>query len=90
MFLPAAPCHSGDEFPMQRYEAVVGWPRFSLPTGENLPLGLGLRAYFRQLATHLPMAMRRTATFGGIVKSIPERQGAKAPNQREKVKPSNR
>lgn len=37
MFLPATPCHSGDEFPMQRYEAVVGWPRFSLPTGENLP-----------------------------------------------------
>jgi len=22
---------------MQRYEAVVGCPRFSLPTGENLP-----------------------------------------------------
>ena len=22
---------------MQRYEAVVGWPRFSLPAGENLP-----------------------------------------------------
>ena len=34
--------------------------------------------------------MRRTATFWGIVKSIPERQGAKAPNQREKVKIQNK
>ena len=31
--LPAAPCCPWDDFPMQRYEAAVGWPRYSLPTG---------------------------------------------------------
>ena len=33
MALPAAPCCPWDDFPMQRYEAAVGWPRYSLPTG---------------------------------------------------------
>ena len=33
MALPAAPCCPWEDFPMQRYEAAVGWPRYSLPTG---------------------------------------------------------
>ena len=34
----------------------------------------------------LPIVMRRSATFVGHRKIDPGRQGAKAPNQREKVK----
>ena len=33
MALPAAPCCPWEDFPMQRYEAAVGWPWYSLPTG---------------------------------------------------------
>ena len=33
MALSAAPCCPWEDFPMQRYEAAVGWPRYSLPTG---------------------------------------------------------
>ena len=33
MALPVAPCCPWEDFPMQRYEAAVGWPRYSLPTG---------------------------------------------------------
>ena len=32
-FLPAAPYRPWEDFPMQRYESVVGWPRYSLPAG---------------------------------------------------------
>ena len=35
---------------------------------------------------HLPIVMRRAATFVGHRKINPGRQGAKAPNQREKIK----
>ena len=33
IFLPAAPFRPWDDIPMQRYEAAVGWPRYSLPAG---------------------------------------------------------